>query len=40
MACDQCQGYLLGRPMPYEDFLEFVRRDAAAAGLLVPEVVD
>ncbi|SMF69541.1 PAS domain S-box-containing protein/diguanylate cyclase (GGDEF) domain-containing protein [Azospirillum oryzae] len=40
MGCDQCQGYLLGRPMPYEDFLEFVRRDAATAGLLMAEAMD
>jgi len=39
LGCDQCQGYLLGRPMPYEDFLEFVRRDAVAAEPRLAETV-
>ena len=39
MGCDQCQGYLLGRPMPFEDFLDFVRRDAEAARAQMAETV-
>ncbi|KAA0577317.1 EAL domain-containing protein [Azospirillum sp. B21] len=40
MGCDQCQGYLLGRPMPYEDFLAFVRRDADTAQAPLAEAVE
>ncbi|CAO3443065.1 bifunctional diguanylate cyclase/phosphodiesterase [Azospirillum largimobile] len=40
MGCDQCQGYLLGRPMPYDDFLAFVRRDADTAQARLAEVVE
>ena len=35
LGCDQIQGYLLGRPMPYEDFATFLVRHAAA-----PETVN
>ncbi|MDQ2101508.1 bifunctional diguanylate cyclase/phosphodiesterase [Azospirillum isscasi] len=34
LGCDQIQGYLLGRPMPYEEFAAFAARQAA-----VPEAV-
>ncbi|MGR0183375.1 bifunctional diguanylate cyclase/phosphodiesterase [Azospirillum aestuarii] len=29
LGCDQIQGYLLGRPMPYDDFVAFIARHAA-----------
>ena len=31
LGCDQIQGYLLGRPMPFEEFAAFVARHAAAS---------
>ena len=31
-GCDEVQGYLLGRPLPIEDYAAAVGRDAAAAG--------
>ncbi|ALG69735.1 signal peptide protein [Azospirillum thiophilum] len=40
MGCDQCQGYLLGRPMPYDEFLAFVRRDGRPAENRVAEAVE
>ena len=30
LGCDQIQGYLLGRPMPYDDFVAFIARHEAA----------
>ncbi|WP_188260922.1 bifunctional diguanylate cyclase/phosphodiesterase [Azospirillum tabaci] len=30
LGCDQIQGYLLGRPMPYDEFVAFIARHAAA----------
>ncbi|MBP2298267.1 bifunctional diguanylate cyclase/phosphodiesterase [Azospirillum picis] len=40
LGCDQCQGYLLGRPMPYDDFLAFLRGGAAAPADRVAETVE
>jgi len=35
LGCEQIQGYLLGRPMPYDDFVTFLKNQA-----LVPEVAE
>ncbi len=32
LGCEQVQGYLLGRPMPFDDFLGFVARHGALSG--------
>ncbi|MBK1841113.1 EAL domain-containing protein [Azospirillum sp. YIM B02556] len=40
LGCDQGQGYLLGRPMPYDDFLAFVRREARAPEPRLAETVE
>ncbi|WP_281262039.1 EAL domain-containing protein [Azospirillum thermophilum] len=34
LGCDQMQGYLLGRPMPFDDFRSFVLRHSTA-GMMV-----
>ncbi|PWC34462.1 hypothetical protein TSO352_18485 [Azospirillum sp. TSO35-2] len=40
LGCEQLQGYLLGRPMPFDDFLAFARRSDLAPEAPVAEAVE